>query len=164
MWCATAYPWSTLTSQISSLSVYFVALWRQKPQISTISLTSAFCGDVSWQRSEKVEHGCTTTNLPLSNGIKMVSVLQRLHGKIGCTNSDVQKRDEQTDKQKTQRFWPLRRRVKSEPHQTWHDDRGPRARSCTSKTFGVLRTVSPLGGAENLGETRSPQLKTPITP
>jgi len=52
--------------------------------------------------------------------------------------------DRQTDKhKKTQRFWPRRRRVKSEPHQTWHGDRGPRARSCTSKTFGI---VLPLGG------------------
>ena len=46
------------------------------------------------------------TNVPLSNGIKIVSVLQRLHGEIGRTNSDVQKRDGQTDRQKTQRFWP----------------------------------------------------------
>ena len=61
--------------------------------------TSAFSGVASWQQSEKVEHGCTTTNLPLSNGIKIVSVLQRLHGEIGRTISDVQKRDEQTDKQ-----------------------------------------------------------------
>ena len=38
-----------------------------------------------------------------------------------------------TDKQKTKRFWPPRRRVKSEPNQTWHGDRGPRARSFTSK-------------------------------
>ena len=30
----------------------------------------------------------------------------------------------QTDRQKTQRFWPPRRRVKSEPHQIWHGDRG----------------------------------------
>jgi len=61
----------------------------------------------SWHQSQKVEHGCTTTNLPLSNGIKIISVLQRLHGEIGCTNSDVQKRDGQTDRQtdrKTQRF------------------------------------------------------------
>ena len=36
-----------------------------------------------------------------------------------------QKRDGQTDRQKTQRFWPSRWRVKSEPHQTWHGDRGP---------------------------------------
>jgi len=42
-----------------------------------------------------------------------------------------------TDRQKAQRFSPPRRWVKSEPHQTWHGDRGPRARSCTFKTFGV---------------------------
>jgi len=51
---------------------------------------------------------------------QIVSVLQRLHGEIGRTISDVQKRDgqtdRQTDRQKTQRFWPRRRRVKSEPH------------------------------------------------
>jgi len=46
--------------------------------------------------------------------------------------------DRQTDnRQKTQRLWPPRRRVKSEPHQAWHCDSGPRARSYTSKTFGV---------------------------
>jgi len=56
-----------------------------------------------------------------------------------------------------------RQRVKSEPHQTWHGDRGPRARSCTSKTLG-LDAVLPLEGAENLGITRPRQIKTPITP
>ena len=45
-----------------------------------------------------------TTNLPLPNGIKIVFVLQRLHGEIGRTDSDVQKRDEQTDKQKNSTF------------------------------------------------------------
>ena len=104
--------------------------------------TSAFSDVDIWRKSDKVEHGCTTTNLPLSNGMKIVSVIQRLHGEIRRAISDVQKRDEQknrqTDKQKTKRFWLPRRRVKSEPHQTWHDDRGPRARSCTSKTFGGL--------------------------
>jgi len=34
---------------------------------------SAFCGVASWLQSEKVEHGCTTTNLPLSNNIEIVS-------------------------------------------------------------------------------------------
>ena len=52
--------------------------------------------------------GCTTTNFPLSNGIKTISVFQRLHGEIGRTNSDVQKRVRQT---KTQRFSPPRRRL-----------------------------------------------------
>jgi len=61
--------------------------------------TSAFSDVANCHQSEKVEHGCTTTNLTLSNSIKIVSVLQRLHGEIGRTNSDVQKRDEQTDRQ-----------------------------------------------------------------
>jgi len=69
----------------------------------------------------------------------------------GRTSSDVQKRDEQTDRQTTQRFWPPQRRVKFEPHQTWHDDRGPRACSCISKAFG--RSVARLylsGGSGGL--------------
>jgi len=91
----------------------------------------SFSDVANWHQSQKVEHGCTTTYFPLSNGIKIVSVLQRLHGEIWRTNSDVQKRDEQTNRQTkklSQRFWPPRRWVKSEPHQTWHGDRGPRAR------------------------------------
>ena len=47
-------------------------------------------------------------------------------------------RNRQTDKQKTQRFWQPQWRVKFEPHQTWHGDRGPRACSWTWKTFGGL--------------------------
>ena len=46
--------------------------------------------------------------------------------------------NKQTNRQKTQRFCPPRRRVKSEPHQTWHGDRGPRTRSFTWKMFGGL--------------------------
>ena len=82
--------------------------------ILAIFWTSAFSGDANWQQSEKVEHGCTTTNLPLSNGIKIVSVLQRLHGEIGRTISDVQKCDGQTDKE-TEKQTKTRWRVKSEP-------------------------------------------------
>ena len=41
----------------------------------------------------------TDANFPLSNGIKIISVLQRLHGEMWCKISDVQKRDGQTDKQ-----------------------------------------------------------------
>ena len=52
----------------------------------------------------------------------------------------------QTNRQKTQCFWPPRRRVESEPHQTWHCGRGPRARSCTSKTFpGLMHSFAAMG-------------------
>ena len=141
MWCAIADPRSTLTCQTSSRSVYSVALWRRKNPIFAIFWTSAFSVVANWQQSDKVEHRCTTTNLPLPNGIKIVSVLQRLHGEIAQSLTFKSVTDKQTNRQtdkKTQRFWPPRRRVKSEPHQTWHGDRGPRARSFTSKTFPGL--------------------------
>jgi len=88
---------------------------------------------------EKVEHGCATTSLPLSNGIK----------KRFCTPTPSWRNRAhkpwllqawRTDKQtKNSTFFVLRRRVKSEPHQTRCGDRGPRARarSCTYETFGV---------------------------
>jgi len=83
IWCA--HPQYTLTCQISSRLVYSVALcWRKTP-IFAVFWTLAFSGVASWQQSEKVEHGCTTTNLTLSNGIKILSVLQGLHGRIGHT-------------------------------------------------------------------------------
>jgi len=99
IWCAIAGPWC-----ISSGSVYAVALWWWKTLIFAVCWTLAFNDVDRWRHSKKGEHGCTTTTLPLSNGIRIVSVLQRLHGDIWRTNSDVQKRDEQIDKQKTQRF------------------------------------------------------------
>ena len=67
--------------------------------IFAIFWTSAFSGVANWQQSQKVEHGCTTTYLPLSNGIKIVSVLLSLHGEIMPTISDVHKRDGQRNKQ-----------------------------------------------------------------
>ena len=141
IWYAIADSQYRIMYQISSRSVYCVALWRRKTPLFAIFSTSVFSGVASCQQSEKVEHGCTTTNLRLSSGIKIVSVLQRLHDEIWRTISDVQKRDGQTNRQtnsqKSQRFWPPRRRVKSEAHQIWHGDRGPRTCSCAFKTFGV---------------------------
>ena len=101
--------------------------------------TSAFSLVANWQQSDKVEHGCTTTNLPLPNGIKVVSVLQCLHGEIRRIISDVRKRDEQTDRQTDKKTTflatPAAGEIRAPP--TWHGDRGPRARSCTSKLLGL---------------------------
>ena len=165
--------WQILTFGGVSIGLFYRPLAAKKTHFFAIFWTSAFSDVDSWRQSEKVEHGCTTTNLPLPNGIKIISVLQRLHGEIGRTNSDVQMRDGETkrdgqksvtDRQKTQRFSPTRRRVKSKPHQTWYGDKGPRARSCTSKTFGGLTHSFAARSTENLGVTRLRQIKTPITP
>ena len=76
--------------------------------------------------------------------------------------TDKQTNLRQTNK-KTQRFWPPQRRMKSEPHQTWHSDRGAPARSCTSKTFPGTTHSFAAKGLSKFGGTRSPQLKTPLT-
>jgi len=44
------------------------------------------------------------TQIPLFNGIEIVSVLQRIRGEIGRTISDVQQRDEQINRQKLNVF------------------------------------------------------------
>jgi len=75
IWCAIADPRSTFTCEISSRSVYCVDLWRRKTKIVAIFCrfwTSAFSDVANWHQPQKVEHWCTTTNLPLSNGIKIV--------------------------------------------------------------------------------------------
>jgi len=90
IWCAIADPRHTLTCQISfSIGLLCRPLLAKTPNFCAF-WTSAISGVVNWQYSEKDEHECTTTYLPLSNGIKIVSVLQRLHGEIGRTISDVQ--------------------------------------------------------------------------
>ena len=76
-----------------SIGLFCHPVVAKKPNFA-VFWTSAFSDVDNCHQFQKVEHGCTTTNLPLSNGIKIVSVLQRLHGEIGRTTSDVQKRDE----------------------------------------------------------------------
>jgi len=122
-----------------------------------ILLTAAFCGVASCRRLRKLTqvHKCVMEASKLflySNAFVSdiaIFVLKR-DVKLQLTNYNAfvakwcsqtltfkSVTDKQTYRQKTQRFSPPRRRVKSEPHQTWHGDREPRARSCTSKTFEV---------------------------
>jgi len=88
----------------------------------------------------KLSTGAQLQTFPYPTASKSFLYSNAFMAKSG-TQTDVQKRDRQTDRQtdkKTQRFLPPRRRVQSVPHQTWHGDRGPRARSCNSETFGGL--------------------------
>ena len=99
IWCAIADPRSTLTCQISCRSVYSVALWRRK--------TLNFC---QFLRFFGLRHLVLS---PIGNSLTKLhnykpSPTQR-HQKRFCTptpswrnrrtNSNVQKRDGQTDKQ-----------------------------------------------------------------
>ena len=82
-----------------SIGLFCRPLLAKKNPIFAVFWISAFSVVANWQQSDTAGQGYTTTNLPLSNGIKIVSVLQRLHSEIWRTISDVQKRDEQTDRQ-----------------------------------------------------------------
>jgi len=67
-------------------------------------------------------------------------------GTQSLTFKSMMDRQTDTDIQKNQRFWPPWRRVKSKLHQTWHGDGGPRACSCTSKTFvGLTHSFAAMG-------------------
>ena len=129
VWRAIADPRHTLTCQISSRSVYSIALCWRKPQFLPFFWASAFSVVANWQHSDKVEHRCTyTTNLPLSNGIKKFLYSNAFIAKSGAKSltfksASNEQTCRQTKRQKTQRFWPPRRRVKSEPHQTCHGDK-----------------------------------------
>ena len=79
---------------------------------------------------KKVECGCTSTNLPLSNGIKLVSQLQLLHGDMAFTNSVFQKRDGQKTNKK---------------HRTFCSPGGMRS-PCPTKFGMVIEKVYPILG------------------
>jgi len=72
--------------------------------------------------------------------------------------------DTQTSTQtKNSMFWLSQQWVISEPHRTWHSDRGPWARSCVSKTFGGSTYTFTTRGHWKFWEILSPSIKTPIT-
>jgi len=115
-------PDSTLTCQIWSKLVYSVAHGVQKTPNFAQFLAFTCSGGATWRRTEKVERRCTTTNLPLSNDIKIVSILQRYLDEVVSTNYVVQQRDGQTDKQtKNSTFLPplAAREVRAPPNLAW---------------------------------------------
>jgi len=134
VWCAIADPRYTLTCRISSQWFILSPCVGEKPQfLPFFGLRHLVLSPI----------GNSLTKLNTVHNYKP-SPIQR-HQNRFCTptpswqnrahNLWRSKADKQT--KKTQRFWPHRRRVKYKHHQSWHGDRGPRARSCTC-TFGGL--------------------------
>ena len=149
IWCATADPRCTLMCQISSRLVYSIALyWRKTPIFQFFWLRHLVVSPIGSSLT-KLNMATQLQTFPYPTA-SMSFLYSRVHNlwrsKARRTNKQTNK---QTNRHKTHRFWPPQRGwVKSEPHQTWHGDRGVRERSCISKTFGVWRIVSPLGGAK----------------
>jgi len=114
-----------LTCQFSSRSVYSVALCWRKTTIFAVFWTLAFSVVAKWQQSEKVGHDAQLQTFPYPTASKSFLYSNAFNAKSGAQSLMFKSvTDKQTDN-KTQRFWLPRRRVKSEPDQTWHGDRGP---------------------------------------
>jgi len=118
-----------------SIGLFCRPLWRKKT-IFAVFWTSAFSGVANWQQSQN-----TRAQLPQTFSYPTASK-SFLYSNAFMTKSGAQSltfksvTNRQTDKNST--FWPPRPRVKSQAHQTWNGDRGPRAGSWTSITFGGL--------------------------
>jgi len=137
IWCAIADSQCTFLCQ-NSRSVYSIALWRRKPSIFAVLGTNFLMMSTVGGNLRKLNTGAQLQTFPYPTASKSFLYSNAFMPKSGeqtLTFKSVTDRQSVTDKQKNQRFSPPRRRVKSEPHQTWHGDRGPRARSCTSKMF-----------------------------
>ena len=81
--CASIDPPSVLMCQISLRSVYSVTFVTKSPKFCCFLELRHFLVSPCMEKGEGV---CTSTNLPLSNSIKIVSVLQCLQGEIVRTN------------------------------------------------------------------------------
>jgi len=163
IWCTIADPRYTFTCGISSRSVYSVVLWQRNPQFLP------FYGLLHLVMSPI---GINLRKLSTVRAQLQTFAIQR-HQNCFCTPTPSWRNiqtDKQTNKQtnrqtKNSTFLatPAAGKIRV-PYQTWHGDRGPRARSCTSKTFGSLTHSFAARGAENLGVTGTPHIKTPMTP
>ena len=102
----------------------------------------------------KLEHRCTTTNLPLCNDTIKVLKLILLHSVSVITNFVIPKHDKKQTK-KTSHFFVYSRRATHDPHHTWHGDRGGPSHFCTPSLFLIRAIVSPLGAIEILRENAS---------
>ena len=129
--------------KFSSRSVYSVALWRGKnPQILLFFRLWHFVVSPVGGNLRKLNTGAQLQTFPNPMASKSFLYSNAFMAKL-CAQTLTFK--SVTDRQKIQCFWSPRRRVKSEPHQTWHGDKGPRARSFTSKIFGVQCSFAATG-------------------
>ena len=124
--CAIADPRSTRTCQISSRSVYSVVLWRRTPpnfchilpyfglRHSVMSPVGSSLKKLNTGAQLQTFHYTTVTKSFLYSNAFMAKPGEQ---SLTFKSATDRQTNRQTDRQKTQRFWPPRRRMKSEPHQ-----------------------------------------------
>jgi len=129
-WCAIADPWCTLMCQISSRSVYSVALcWRKTPIFTVFGLQHLVLSPIG-NSLRKLNTGAQLQTFPYPTTSKSFLYSKAFMAKSGAQSLTFKSvTNRQTNRQKNSTFLATRRRVKSEPHRTWHGDKR------TSSTF-----------------------------
>jgi len=141
IWCATADKQYTFTCEISSLYRFILSSsGGENPQFLLFFGLWHLVMSPIGINFRKLSTDAQLHTFPYPTASKSFLYSNAFMAKSGAQTLTFKGvTDRQTNRHKTQRFWqPRRPRVKSEPHQTWHSDRGPRARSCASKTFEGL--------------------------
>ena len=103
-------------------------MWPYVPQNQKFATQEKFWGSI-----KKLEHRCTTTNLPLCNDTIIVLKIILLYSVSVITNFVIPKRDKKKTKKGTKKshFLVYSRRATHDTHHTWHGDgRGP-SRFCS---------------------------------
>jgi len=90
-----------------------------KPQFLPFFWTSAFSGVANWQQSETVEDGTQLQTFPYPTVSKSFLYSQAFMAKSGAQSLTFKSVTNRQTKN-THRFWLPWRRVKYEPHQSWH--------------------------------------------
>jgi len=118
IWCAVGDPRYTFTCEISSRSVYYVVLWGRKiPIFAVFGLRHLVMSPIG-MNLRKLSTGAQLQTFAYPTASKSFLYSNAFVAKLGAQTLTFKSvTDAQTNRQKTQRFWPPRRRVKSEPHQ-----------------------------------------------
>ena len=112
IWCAIADPWSTFACQISSRSVYSVAVWRRKTRIFAVFGLRHLVVSPVGSSLRKLNMGAQLQTFPYPTVSKSFLYSNAFVTKSGAqflTFKSVT--DKQTDSHKYSTFWPPQRRV-----------------------------------------------------
>ena len=128
-------------------------LAAKNPKFCRFFSTSAFCRVANWQQSEKVEHGAQLQTFPYLMVFLYSNAFMAKSGAQSLTFNSVT--DKQTNRQTNKKIERLRLpRQQVSPRPTKHGMMIEDLKHFLAprKLLGVRRTVSPLGGAKNLGK------------
>ena len=152
IWCATADPRSTFTCEIWSRSVYSVILWRQKTPIFVAFWTSALVMSPIGINLRKWCTGAQLQTFAYPTASKSFLYCNAFMAKLGTQSLTFKS---MTDRQKQTKNWTFL--ATPAAGEIWaHGDRGPRARSCTSNTFGGLTHSFAAKGHWKFGGNQAP--------